>query len=213
LITHKQIVDIVAELYSDDPQGFDDLLWPESDDGVMAGLKRIDDTDLVIFRGSVTIQDWARDLYTIPHGTINHPQLGDIHAGFMLGMDIAYAHFAPLLRSQVIVTGHSLGAGRASLFTALLVASGGNQDVSTVVFGEPRSGCGTLKTLLRRIEYTSYRNADPSGAGHDVVTDVPTDPPFTHNRTLTDVFAAPAPDDPWLMFRYHHIGLYQQALA
>lgn len=216
MVSDAEICDVVAELYdtsNEGPQGFDDLLWPEADDGVCAALKRYPDFDLVLFRGSTTPQDWARDFLALPHQLTTHPQLGDIHAGFALGMETAYAHLQPLLiKPNVVVTGHSLGAGRASIFSGLLTAQNSGLNISTVVFGEPRSGCDRLRVLLAGNQYRSYRNADPSGAGHDLVTDVPPDPPFARNRPLTDVFGAPGPNDPWGPFRYHHIQLYQEAL-
>lgn len=208
-ITDKQIVDIVAELYGPNPQ-FDDLLWPESDNGVCCALRRLGDTDIVVFRGSKTAQDWWRDFMAIPHESAAHPQLGDVHAGFMEGMDDAFAHLFPLLRSRVIVCGHSLGAGRAQLFAALLIAADPTIDLEVVVFGEPRPGCGALQRLLLTKPGRSYRNA---GHGqHDVVCDVPTDPPFLHSRPLIDIYAEPAKDDPWGPLRMHHIALYQAAL-
>lgn len=213
MITDRAICDIVAELYGKDPQNFADILWPESDDGVCAALRRINDTDVVVFRGSVTPQDWWRDFTAIPHEFTAHPQLGDVHAGFMDGMDDALAHLFPLLRSNVVVCGHSLGAARAALFTGLLHAATVQvaQTLRTVVFGEPRTGCGTFKALLAPIPYHSYRNA---GFGqHDLVCDVPTEPPFSHPRALIDIYAAPAKDDPWGPLRMHHIALYQAAMA
>lgn len=207
----KQIADLCLALYADAPQGFDDLLWPEADDGVCCALKRLGDTDVVVFRGSTTIEDWLRDFLAIPHETETHPQLGDVHAGFMLGMDDAFAHLFPLLREKVIVTGHSLGAGRAALFMGLLATRLPDVDASAVLFGEPRSGCGRLQRLLADRKYRSYRNA--SKGGHDLITDLPTDPPYCRNRPLLDVSAPPPPGDPWGPFAFHHMELYQRALS
>jgi hypothetical protein len=211
MIADKQIVDAVAELYGPAPQ-FDDILWPEANDGICAALRHVDDeTDLVIFRGSTTAQDWLRDFMAIPGLVYKHEALGAVHLGFIDGMDAAFGHFRPLLRRKVIVAGHSLGAGRGALFTGLLVADDPTRDVTAVLFGEPRSGCATLQKLVERMPYRSYRNAH--GGRHDLVTDVPTDPPFCRNRPLIDVSAPPLPGDPWGPFSYHHIGLYQAALA
>jgi hypothetical protein len=210
-VTDLQLAGAVNNLYNDSP-AFDDILWPAADDGVCVALRRIGDDDIVVFRGSVTAQDWARDFLALPHETEAHPTLGDVHAGFMLGMDAAYAHVVPLLRSSVYVTGHSLGAGRATLFTGLLVAAG-RTPIGRVVFGEPRSGCADLAALVNKVGVNrSYRNADPTGRGHDLVTDVPTDPPFEHAVQLTDIFGKPADDDPWLLLKYHHLALYIEGL-
>jgi hypothetical protein len=190
--------------------GFDALIEPDADDGVCVGLRRRGDDDLVVFRGSTTVEDWARDFLAVPHACIRHPQLGDVHAGFMLGMDEAFVRLLPLLRMSVYVTRHSLGAARATLFCGLLVAAG-RPPAARVVFGEPRSGCGSLTTLLAGVPGRSYRNT--GGGRHDLVTDVPTEPPFSRVSRLMDVFAQPRPSDPWGIFAYHHIQLYEAALA
>ncbi len=200
----------VVELYDAQAAPWDELLLPRTDGGVCCALRRIGDDDLIVFRGSKTVEDWLRDLAAIPHVPSGHPQLGDVHLGFMLGMDNVFAHLLPLLRSSVYVTGHSLGAARASLFCGLLCAAG-RPPKARVVFGEPRPGCGGLRDLLRAVPSRSYRNA---GAGrHDLVTDLVTDPPFCHPTALTDIYAAPLPGDPWGLFAYHHVWLYRAALA
>lgn len=217
MISDLALVDIVAELYdstagdtTDAGAGWDHLLLPADDDGICAALRRIGDDDIVVFRGSETIEDWARDFLAIPHALGSHPQLGDVHAGFALGMDEAFAKLLPLLRASVHVTGHSLGAARATLFCGLLTAQN-KAPVARVVFGEPRSGCASLTALLAGVPGRSYRNA---GAGrHDLVTDVPTAPPFGRVTPLTDICALPPADDPWGLLSYHHIQLYQAGVA
>jgi hypothetical protein len=210
MISDLACVDAVVDLYDLPATPWNDLLLAAADDGVCCALRRIGDDDLVVFRGSTTAEDWMRDFFAIPHRFTAHPQLGDVHAGFMVGLDDAFAHLAPRLRRSVYVAGHSLGAARASLFCGLLCAAG-RPPAARVVFGEPRSGSGALRTVLRGVPYSrSYRNA---GEGrHDLITDAPTDPPFCHPTTLTDVHALPPPDDPWGIFAYHHIQLYQTAL-
>ena len=214
ILTDKRVVDIVAELYGDDPQ-FDDLLWPSANAGVCVGLRRIDDNDVVVFRGSVTDQDFERDFLAVP-ALSPIPQMGWVHPGFAEGLDATFERVQPLLRRgnvRTIVCGHSLGAGRAALLGAALLVDEPTINIQAVLFGEPRSGCKSLKALWAHNPYRSYRNADPSGAGHDLITDVPPEPPYERNRALIDVFAKPAAGDPWSVFKYHHIQLYQAALA
>jgi len=110
----------------------------------------------------------------------------------------------------VTIAGHSLGAARATLFCGLLIAWG-LIPMARVVFGEPRSGCDDLTNLLRVIPHNvSYRNADIHG--HDLVTDVPTSPPFNRVTPLIDVYAPPPPNDSWGLLAYHHAYLYQNGL-
>ncbi len=199
-----------ADLY-EGGAGFDALIEPDADDGVCVGLRRRGDDDLVVFRGSTTVEDWVRDFLAIPHACARHPQLGDVHAGFMLGMDDAFARLLPLLRPSVWVTGHSLGAARATLFCGLLVAAG-RPPAARVVFGEPRSGCATPDDDSRG-RLGGAPIATRAVGRHDLITDVPTEPPFSRVSPLMDVFAPPSPSDPWGIFSYHHIQLYQAALA
>lgn len=210
-LTSAQIVQVCADLYAPSPSGFDDLLWPEANDGVCCALRRLGNDDLVVFRGSVTTEDWIRDFLAVPHEITTHPQLGDVHAGFMLGMEEAFAHLQPLLRQNVYITGHSLGAARATIFAGLMVASG-KMPVGRVVFGEPRSGCAQLARLVRKVVINfSFRNT--YAGHHDLITDVPTDPPFEHAIVLDDLDVIPAANDPWGIFRLHHIALYGQGLG
>lgn len=201
---------LVDALYNDPAAPWDALFQPAEDDGVCCALRRLGDIDVVVFRGSETVQDWLRDFFALPHAFTTHPQLGDVHAGFMAGMDDAFSHLLPRLEKNVIVTGHSLGAARATLFSGLLAAAG-RPPRRRVVFGEPRSGCAQLAALLAGVPGRSFRTA---GAGrHDLVTDVPTDPPFGRVTALTDLAASPPSGDPWGIFSYHHIQLYQAALV
>ncbi|HXZ02281.1 MAG TPA: lipase family protein [Stellaceae bacterium] len=201
---------LVDALYNDPAAPWDALFQPEADDGVCCALRRIGEVDVVVFRGSETVQDWLRDFFALPHEPANHPALGDVHAGFMEGMEDAFAHLLPLLGKTVVVTGHSLGAARATLFCGFMTAAGRPPRLR-VVFGEPRSGCARLSELLAGVPGRSFRTA---GAGrHDLVTDVPTDPPFGRVTALTDIAALPPPGDPWGIFAYHHIQLYEAALA
>lgn len=210
MITDHDCISACLDLYYNNAGGFEQVWTPESDDGVCVALKRADDIDLVVFRGSETAEDWARDFFAVPHETANYPQLGDVHAGFMLGMSDALSNLMPSLRDRIVVTGHSLGAARATLFCGLLIASERHPE-ARVVFGEPRSGCGDLTWLLSTIKVSrSYRNA---GDGrHDYVTDVPTDPPFDRVTHLIDVYAPPAANDPWGLLAMHHPELYAKAV-
>lgn len=210
-ISDLELCAAVVALYNEPATLWDLLLAPGADDGVCCALRRLGDDDMVVFRGSATVEDWARDFFAVPHEFAAHPQIGDVHAGFMLGMDETFAKLTPLLRESVHVTGHSLGAARASLFCGLLCATG-KPPAARVVFGEPRPGCGALASILGAVrESRSYRNA--GGGRHDLVTDVPTDPPFCHPTPPIDIFAPPPVGDPWGIFGYHHIQLYEAALA
>lgn len=82
--------------------------------------------------------------------------------------------------------------------------------------GEPRPGFQHLADLIQGagVAVRSYRNGDLDG--HDLVTDVPFTLLMENYRNivpLTQVSATPLPGDPWFLFRYHHVQLYQEAVS
>lgn len=186
-------------------------LW-SSANGVWVAIKRMGDVDAVCFRGSVTTEDWIRDLRAVPE-TTDHSELGPVHAGFFEGMEMTTARVLAALRpeAELAVMGHSLGAARAWLFAALIQH---DHPVSRIcVFGSPRPGFPPLRAALARISAVSYRNATP--VGHDRITDLPVsfpELPWLEPRALTDVCAPPAPDDHGA-FRFHHMPLYRSGLG
>ena len=189
------------------PVGFEHF-DPGNDDGVCWALKRLPGFDVVVFRGSLTFEDWVRDLAAAPVPT----RLGHVHGGFYLGLEHVWGEVRPLIDQPVIVTGHSLGAARASIFTAIMVMDG-RPPAQRVVFGEPKPGYADLGELVAAAPGRSYRNGD--GLHHDLVTDVPysfPQIPYVHPTPIVPVCAQPPASDRWGVFSYHHIELYQAAL-
>lgn len=179
--------------------------------GVWVAIRQMPDCDAVVFRGSITAEDWIRDFSALPE-VADHPELGPLHAGFFAGMDDAHGWAVDRLRQgvDVVVTGHSLGAARALIFAGLV------KPKRCAVFGSPKPGFQQLGDALDEagVEVACYRNAPASG--HDRVTDLPPsfppELPWTHPGKGVDVAAEPATGD-LSPFRYHHIGLYQAGVA
>jgi hypothetical protein len=140
-------------------------------------------------------------------------RIGHVHDGFHIGMERVWAELRPQLRQPAIITGHSLGAGRAAILTGLMVKDG-VPPISRVVFGEPKPGFADLAELIAAVPGRSYRNGD--GVHHDLITDVPFSfPPveYAHPTPIIPVCAPPPADDRWGAFCWHHIELYEAALA
>lgn len=180
------------------------------DDGVCWALKRLPGFDVVVLRGSVTSLDWIRDLRALARKT----RVGHAHIGFHAGMEHVWKDLRPLISQPCIVTGHSLGAARATVLTALMAADGA-PPVARVVFGEPKPGLIDLADIVRTVPGRSYRNGDD--VHHDLVTDVPFSfPPlqYVHPTKIIPVCARPHEDEFIQngVFAWHHIELYEAAL-
>ncbi|SDD95872.1 Lipase (class 3) [Bradyrhizobium brasilense] len=180
------------------------------DDGVCWAIKKFPGVDLVVFRGSVTALDWVRDLRSLAVRT----RVGHVHIGFWAAMEHVWSDLRPLLTQPAIIAGHSLGAARASVMTALMVADGA-APIGRVVFGEPKPGMLDLAKIVETVPGRSYRNGDE--LHHDLITDVPFSfPPlqYMHPTPIIPVCCLPPPDEfeRGGVFAWHHIELYQTAL-
>lgn len=181
------------------------------DDGVCYAVKKLPGFDLVVFRGSITAQDWIADFRAMVIPT----RIGHVHAGFFAGMEHVWAELRPLLMQPVIIAGHSLGAARAAILCALMVKDG-VVPAARVVFGEPKPGLIDLAQLIKDVPARSYRNGDT--LHHDVVTDVPLSLPpleYMHPTPIVPVCAEPTGDlfSRFGAFAYHHIELYVTAVT
>lgn len=214
MLTTTAICDLYANLYTSlsVPAGTWDHVIPV--DGAYAAIKRIDNIDYVMFRGSVTLIDWIEDFddCALPFAD---SILGGVHPGARLGALAIKDQIDSLVGDHVVFVGHSLGALHAAVAAGYRVAAGKPLD-AVILFGEPRPGGPKLSALLANTFTQSFRNAD--AGGHDIITDVaralPPLLPYQHIKDpLTDVCGAPDPHDPWLAFRYHHFGLYCKAFG
>lgn len=202
-------VNLCAAIYRSDSAW--DYLDEGRDDGVYFAIKHLDGADVVVFRGSITGRDWFRDIRFFPIPT----RIGTVHHGFFEGLEKMWDEIRPMLIQPVVVTGHSLGAARADILCGLMIADD-LPPARRIVFGEPRPGLPDFCGPVGNRPGASFRNRD--NWGHDDVTDVPLDLPhaldFGRPSPLIDVTAPPSLIerlDP--LFDYHHIALYQTALA
>lgn len=113
----------------------------------------------------------------------------------------------------IFIVGHSLGAAEASLYAYSRVKRGLPVD-GVYVFGCPRPGNSALGSALASVPiWRSIRNACGGFPDYDLVTVVPFDIEpvldYAQPAPFETIAEPPAPDDPWLLFRYHHSQLYQ----
>jgi hypothetical protein len=194
-------------LYNDPSFAWDDILQPESDEGICLGIKLIDGVRYVVDRGSETPQDWWRDFKSELWRTLpGYEPLGDVAYGFSEGMvDLFSNKLKPIIAEPWVAVGHSLGAARAQLSAGMGKALD-SPPLRVVCFGPPRVGMMTFCSYVQGIPWMLYRNLE------DPVADVPTSPPFYHVKPFIPLNAAPAPDDSWGILADHHIELYIQGL-
>lgn len=206
------IAELCALIYQDQQTvGWDHFDGGE-DDGVCWGVKIVDGVDVVINRGSKTLQDWLRDAEALAN-PFEHSALGPVHPGFNLGMDRQWSEILSRDRPNRRFGGHSLGAAHASLLTARAVLSG-QTPAPRCVFGEPCSTFQHGADVIARAGGSSYRNGDGAHV-YDPVTLVPVrfwPELYVHATRMTDVSELPTMSsrDP---FDLHHMPLYRQALA
>lgn len=182
-----------------------------ADDGICWAVKKLPGFDVVVLRGSVSAQDWIRDFRAMALKT----RIGHVHDGFYAGMEHMWSDLRTLLVNPCIVTGHSLGAGRAAVLAALMTVDG-VPPIARVVFGEPKPGLLDLAAIIAAVPGRSYRNGDD--VHHDLVTDVPFSfPPlqYVHPTPIVPVCMRPEGSAfaQWGVFAWHHIQLYGAALA
>jgi hypothetical protein len=177
-------------------------------------------SDAVVFRGSTTPLDFARDLLVTPT-PFTHPSLGPIHAGFWQGMEGATQAIYPLLRqapTPIIATGHSLGGAHAALFAGILASNSlpnHKTHVAKITFGEPRPALTLhLRLVLTDsgVEQLTYVNQ--GGFIGDIVPALP--PGYRASTNTFDILHA-SPHGIirllWGPLAPHHLSFYYEGLS
>jgi hypothetical protein len=210
----KTLVDLCAAIYEGAGTTQWDHLDKGADDLVYWGLKKLPEANVVVFRGSITFNDWLEDFKAVPIET----KIGTVHEGFYEGMEKQWGELQALLTDDkpVYVTGHSLGAARADILCGLMVVDN-KSPARRVVFGEPHPGLPDFAKLIASLTGTSYCNGDSHG--YDRVCDVPFklwgEFDFVHPTRPVRITANPTGNlfEKEGLFAYHHIWLYQAAIT
>ena len=120
-VTDRDIAALCLSLYP----GKTPVVWDHFDegsdpDGVCWAVKHVEDVSVVVLRGTVTPLDWLRNLSAWVE-PIHHDNLGPVHASFYSGMRTVQRELTEIVPSgPLIICGHSLGAARAVILSALL---------------------------------------------------------------------------------------------
>ncbi len=202
MISALDLARLCEEIYSS-PAASWDHYWDK--DNVVAAHRKVEDSDVIIFRGSKDALDWIRDAEGWPTW---HNQLGFCHAGFLDEMDDVFAEIRPVIGSRVIITGHSLGGARARILTALCAYN--KIPVERLcTFGSPKPAFANLSRLIQKsgMMHETYRNRnDPVPLLPGIL------PWWTHHEDWV-ALNSPAASDDLTPLRDHHIGLYVAGLA
>lgn len=203
------LVDAAAAIYAPQPGDFDHLIQVNP----MApyiGVKHCDGYDLVAARGSVSIDDWWRDLRSEAACAVaGYHQFGFLPYGFARHLADTYAAVKAVLSAVPLYgSGHSLGAPEVLYLCAAHVLAGGIVG-GVALFESPNPGTAMLTASTAQIAIDSYRNID------DPVPDCPfpVKPllPWEPSRAakVFDIGPAPTPLHP---LARHNIALCQQGV-
>ena len=197
-MTTYQLASYVKDLYdlpANQNGPFDIVLRERQDHGVSVGIVEDYDKTLFVFRGSVTLEDWARDALSYLPDEKNGMTFP---LGFDLGMEEAFRNLKYFLKKAktIYITGHSLGAAHAAIFLDLVLRSTDDIPEQTLLMGCPNL---TLSGKENSPKVLSFQNES------DFVCDVPPAPwgplfPLTKIEGGHDAIPS--------LFMFHHIDYY-----
>lgn len=215
MITDRDIAALCSGIYAYPgavPVAWDVYDAGDDDNDIVFGLKKIEGVWVVVFRGSVTVDDWLRDAQAL--SIWNADLQAHVHPGFNAGMKAAWAKIKTIIGSDpFIIAGHSLGAARAAICTAYAITDG-LIPLARIVFGEPKSGFADLAAIVAKAPGRSYENVAAVGHGHDLIPDMPLTlrlQPYTRDGELILLPVTPPDYDGFDEFRFHHMPIYAGA--
>ena len=139
----------------------------------------------VAFEGTTDWQEWAVDFFAVQVPVIEHQQLGFVHAGFLLNVQAVLGGIVKELGAlgwpPFYITGHSKGAGEATLAAGLMKALG-HPPLGVRVYEPPRVGGEALAAYLADQDFAWTQTWNPDG--RDLVTLVPEGPSWRHDERL-----------------------------
>lgn len=130
MLNDLEIMQGCADIYADQPEGFD-VLFPTRFG--FAGIRHVDNIAYLYRRGSKTPEDWWVDFDATPVPT----PIGGVHAGFYGDVIWTRARIERALGDRYVMAGHSLGGGETSIHAAILTSLK-RPPLRVVLFGCPR---------------------------------------------------------------------------
>ena len=186
--------------------------WEHKVDGPICwAVKKVGDLWYLIFRGSVTRDDWLHDFEAV--AIWNADLRAHVHPGFNDGVKDILAQAMTIIGSEdFVICGHSLGAARAAIATAYAICND-RKPIARIVWGEPRPGFSDLASILSEVPNYNFENGDQYN--YDRVTNVPFTLPFEwYCAGSPHLFVDEPPTDsnPIMIFAWHNFVLYHTAM-
>lgn len=152
------------------------------------GIDTVQSNIVVALRGSGSVRNWIADVNIFLSSCSDLVEDCKVHAGFKKAWDNIADETISLVRSardanpdyQIVVTGHSLGAGVANIAAAYLRVNGLPCDLYT--YGSPRAG---------NEQFASFVSGQAEGNEYRITH---TDDPFTR-----------LPPNSWILGSYRHV--------
>lgn len=191
----------------------DAVTWTKRvDDPICWAIVKVDDLWYLVFRGSVTRDDWEHDFEAI--ATWCDDLWAHVHPGFHDGVkDILLAALSLIGDDPYVIVGHSLGAARAAIASAYAILLASKKPLARIVWGEPRPGFMDFARILTEIPNYNFVNGNASE--YDRVTDVPFTLPFEwYCAGSPHLFVCESPTDAQFngIFAWHNFVLYNAAM-
>ena len=182
-----------------------------TDDPICWGIVKVDGVWYLVFRGSVTRDDWLHDFEALAFW--DDYLKAHVHPGFLdCVADVLAEAMGVIGDDPFVICGHSLGAARAAIAAAYAIVDG-KPPLARIVWGEPRPGFADLAKILTAIPNYSFVNG---GTGdYDRVTDVPFSLPgewYCAGAPHLFVCESPSPTNIDILFRWHNFLLYNTAM-
>ena len=204
--TAFQCVNLLADLYNDKRHEFFHIYHEETNFGINMGLYQNTVTGYVIwvFRGSVTPEDWVRDMISFLPSRQNNEVFP---LGFAEGMEKFLQKIDKDMCYPDVITGHSLGAAHAVIAYHILSAQGvfsespEKRSPDLITFGCPNTVLETWVGI--QSIFQNYKN------GEDYVTTLP---PWPWTQYHPETILRGGHDTVPSLFMYHHIQYYQKGI-
>jgi predicted lipase len=149
-------------------------------DGAQAYGIKMPDYTMIIFRGTQP-EEWSDIVADIKAWPKDSDTVGNVHSGFKGELDKIYLDITRWIGSindqKFVITGHSLGAAMATLYTAR--ESNRGADVTLYTYGSPRVGDRTWAKQFKDIPTFRFVNTN------DIVCTVP---PFGYYKHVGNLY-------------------------